>query len=101
MMGLEPRYIVSKAKVKGKDSTMITQPQKVLLEELLIDCQLWTPAAARNAYLSRESLREVKHCDELRKEEASLIIGKLLARRSRERKARSMEGEKGLFDGDN
>lgn len=97
-MGLEPRYVVSKAKVKGKDLTMITQPQKTLLGELLIDCQLWTPAVARNAYLSRETQREIDYLYDLRKEEASLIIGKLLARRTRERKARSMEGERGLFE---
>lgn len=100
-MGLEPRYVVSKAKVKGKDSTMITEPQKTLLGELLIDCQLWTPIVARKAYLSREIQREIDYLDDLRKEEASLIIGKLLARRTRERKARSMEGEKGLFDDNN
>jgi hypothetical protein len=76
----------------------LTIPQKKFLEELLIDCQLWTPRTQRKGYLSRETQRTINYVDELTKHEASLLIGKLLARRKREREMRSMEGEKGLFE---
>ena len=76
---------------------MITIPQKNFLENLLIDCQLWTPPSQRLGFLSERCGRPIKYIDELMKDEASRIIEELIDKRDREQKNRRTEGQEGMF----